>query len=158
MTPEHLDALQKAIGSAPSPQERRLLREVLYEATAAHSARVSRKAASVLMEERDPGTMEEDLLFAEALVSKGIMHNGLVPDLTAVQVQRAVGTLGGVLDRVRNSTLESEQLELLAEVFDHAADNPSAPVPAVRILESRVREGLGLEQRMAWNPEQLPLS
>lgn len=158
MSPEHLDALQRAIAAAPSPQERRFLREVLYEVTASHSARLHRKAMTVLLEEAEQTGLDEDLMLAEALVSKGIMHNGLVPDLTGVQVQRAISTLGTLLDRARDSSLTQEQAGLLADVFDHAVENPHSPSPAIRHLEVKVRSGLGLEQRLAWNPENLPLS
>jgi len=156
MTDPHVAVLHRALTWAPEPSDRRLLREVLYELLSARNAATNRQATAALLAESEPSWIEGDRVLVEVLVSKGIMHNGLVPDLTGVEVQRAINHVHAAL--LSRRPLDPDAILVLDDVFDHATAHPGASVQLLRTVERQVRSGLGLEQRLAWNPDQLPLS
>lgn len=154
----HLEVLREAIAVTPDSQGRRLLRECLYELSAAVSRRVSEQAAEVLREDASEAPVERsDLEVVDRLVSMGVQQNGLVPSLTTQEIGRALAILGHLLGRAHVGHLEQEEISLLEAVFDNAAEH-SEVRQQVRALELRIRGGLGLDQRIAWPQQELPLS
>lgn len=154
----HLEVLRGAIDCAGDAHDRKLLRECLYELSAAVSRRVSEQATEVLREEAGEAPAERsDLEVVDRLVSMGVQQNGLVPSLTTVEVGRALGILGHLLGRAHVGHLEQEEISLLEAVFDNAAEH-SEVRQQVRALELRIRGGLGLDQRISWPTQELPLS
>jgi hypothetical protein len=154
----HLEALQRAAEQAGTAAERRYLRECLYELSAGVSKRVSDRATEVLRKAGDEGVAEvSDLMLVDRLTAMGVQQNGLIPTLSALEVGRALAIIGNLLGRAHVGHLEQEHIELLEAVFDHAAEH-SGVGPAVRDLELRIRGGLGLDQRVVWPQQDLPLS
>lgn len=154
----HLEALKRAMELAEDRAARKLLRECLYELSTAVSRQVTERAMEVMREDLTEPVLEtDDLKLLDRLIAMGVQQNGLVPVLSTLQVGRAIGILGNLLGRAHVSVLEQEQMELLEAIFDHAAEHD--PVrKQVRELEMLVRGGLGLDQRVAWPQQELPLS
>lgn len=157
VTEQHLDAVKRAMQGGDAI-DRKLLRECLYELSTSVSRRLVTHAVTVLQENhREPVVEEEDLLVVDQLVALGVQQNGLVPVLSTLEVGRALAVVSGLLIRASVSQLEQHHMELLEAVFDHAAEHEEVTAQ-VRELETRVRGGLGLDQRIAWPTQELPLS
>lgn len=157
VTEQHLDAVKRAM-ETDNAHDRKLLRECLYELSTSVSRRLVEHATEVLRENHaEPAVEEDDLRAVDQLIALGVQQNGLVPVMSTLEVGRALGVVSWLLIRASQSQLEQEHMELLEAVFDHAAEHPEV-TKQVRELEMRVRGGLGLDQRIAWPTQELPLS
>jgi hypothetical protein len=149
---KHLDVLAGLLEHADGRIDRRALRELLLGLIATRNAEeIARIYAEEFADPQAP-LIETDLTDIETLLTKGIRHNGLVPELSATQVGRSVRVVSELLRRAAVSAVSQEQIGLLEQVFDHVLDAPDAPVAAVRQLERIVRAGLGLRQRVTQLP------
>jgi hypothetical protein len=153
----HLVALRNAAEQTADSAERKLLRECLYELSGTVSRRVAEHATAALRSATEPMVETDDLQLIDRLVAMGVQQNGLVPTLSALEVGRALGVLGSLLGRAHVGHLEHEEITLLEAVFDHAAEHDEV-TKQVRELELRIRGSLGLDQRIAWPQQELPLS
>lgn len=146
---DHIDAVIDAMRQAPEPQRSRL-RDLALMLDAAHTAKVARAIADT-----DPMPLLEqsefDLLMQ--VVEKGVAHNGLAPTISGDDMGRALRLFGHLLARAKFGSLTQEDVLLLGEIFDDAATQ--APYP-VRLLEQKVRLGLGLTERLAFSSDLSP--
>lgn len=158
LTEKHIEALRSAIQKAESTSEKRALRDCLYELTASASKQLVNRAAEAMKEQAgEPVAEVEDLKLVDRLIALGIQQNGLMPTLSTVEVGRALGIVSNLLGRAHVAHLEQAEMELLEAVFDHAAEHDQV-AKQVRELELRVRVAMGLDQRIVWPEQELPLS
>lgn len=154
----HIDILKQLIPQQSSRIAKRKLRELLLAVTHMHVAQLNAEVAAQFQEDTEAPLLESDLLYVERLLQKGILHNGVIPELTAPEVARAVAMTTTLCIRANCSVLDAEDQLFLEWMFDQAADEPSQRSQARRI-EKIVRGGLGLEQRLMWNASsEMPLS
>ena len=156
VTEKHLDAMTRALERGEGA-DRKLLRECVYELSSSVSQRLNDQATRMLRGTAEPVSETSDLLLIDKLVGMGVQQNGLIPTMTAHEVGRALNILGHLLHRANAGQLEQVQLELLEAVFDHAAGHEEV-TQQVRELEVRIRGGLGLDQRIMWPEQDLPLA
>jgi hypothetical protein len=143
---DHLNFLQRLLPYLEDRADQRLARELIYGLAQYLSLAIQSQASAAMMGESEDPVQTTDLDELNALVAKGVMHNGLVPDLSAVQVGRALRVLSQLLGRAAVSSLPVEDQEGLAWVFSVAASaDDGVNREAVRRLERVVRAGLGLE-------------
>lgn len=154
----HLDALNQVIAGTTNRTLKRRLRELLLVVTQHYTAELQDDVIEQFRQDTEAPLMETDLLVLERLVQKGIQHNGVVPELTAPDIARSVAILTTLCIRANCAVLDAEDQHFLEWMFDQAAEEPSQRATARRI-EKIVRGGLGLEQRLLWNPRlETPLS
>lgn len=154
----HIDILKQLIPQQSSRIAKRKLRELLLAVTHMHVAQLNAEVAAQFQEDTEAPLLESDLLYVERLLQKGILHNGVIPELTAPEVARAVAMTTTLCIRANCSVLDAEDQLFLEWMFDQASEEPSQRAQARRI-EKIVRGGLGLEQRLLWNASsEMPLS
>lgn len=155
--PGHLDVINQAIAGTKSRVEKRRLREILLILTQAYSKQLHQHVKSEFTKDLEAPLIESDLDAIDRLMTKGIQHNGVLPELSATEVARSVSIVTTLLVRA-NAALDQEDLSLLEWMFDQAAQEPEQR-RMVRKLEATVRLGLGIEQRPVWDHDpQKPLS
>lgn len=146
---EHLDLLKELLPEIEDRTAKRRFREMLYGLTVQLTQQLTEDATSEFMKEAEAPITESDLQEVNALLAKGVQHNGVFPELSAVQVGRALRVVSELLGRAAVATLDFEDQEGLEWVFDQAAAAHDGLNRAnVRQLESRVRAGLGLDVRL----------
>lgn len=146
----HLETLETLIGQTTNRTMKRRLKELLLIVTQLHTNAMYARVLDQFAQELEAPMLEEDLQVLERLMHKGVLHNGVVPELTAPQVSRAVAMLTTLCVRANVGILEAEDQQFLEWMFDQAADaDPEQRVQARRV-EQIVRGGLGLEQRLLW--------
>jgi hypothetical protein len=147
LTAEHFEALEEACATATDPRQRQYLREVrLICLQAVQGAELAESLEDTLADPEQPLT-DEDLALLQGLLLKGVQHNGVVPELSALQVHRALRHFSALANRAATGVLTAEDLDFLEWIFDEAADIPRQRRLARRV-EGIVRGGLGLEQRL----------
>lgn len=153
ITDDHVHAMIEAVGVVDEPYRSRL-REVLVAVTALHADEQAKAVAEALAVDDVPFYKTEDVFLVQRLLSKGLMHNGVVPTMSIPEVARASDLVAQTIARIRHGTLSFEEQNLLEWVFDQGANayEQSNFFP-VRDLEQSVRNGLGLVQRLAFLPE-----
>jgi hypothetical protein len=151
VTLEHVEAVAAALEHATSAGHRRRLLELHVAVAQAHAAQVVAAATALASEEVAQPLLTEDLDAVENLMTKGVLHNGLVPSLSAVEVAHGLAVLSSLLQRASVGTLSQEQRQLLEQVFDFVVTEHPADGAALRVLEQRVRLGLGLQGRVVWS-------
>lgn len=158
LTIAHLDVLEAAIAETTSRTAKRKLREVLLVATQQVTDQLHQSVKQHFQSDAEAPLLEEDLQLVEQLMHKGVMHNAVIPELSAPDIARAVAIVTTLCIRANCSALEVEDQHFLEWMFDQAAEEPSQRAQARR-LEKIVRGGLGLEQRLVWSDmQQRPLS
>jgi hypothetical protein len=146
---DHVDFVHRLVPHLESKSDKRLARELVYGLTNDLTVALQVRSSKTMMEESEDPVVTTDLDELNALVAKGVLHNGLVPDLSAVEVGRALRVMAQLLGRAAVSSLSPEDQEGLAWVFDTAADaEGGVNRAAVRQLERVVRAGLGLEYQL----------
>lgn len=156
--PGHLDALNQAISGTTSRTQKRRLREVLLLVTQEYSKQLHQHVKSEFAKDLEAPLIESDIESVDRLMTKGIIHNGVVPELSATEVARSVSIVTSLLVRANAASLTQDDLSLLEWMFDQAAQETEQR-RMVRKLEATVRLGLGIEQRPVWdNDPQRPLS
>lgn len=154
----HIDILKQLIPQQSSRIAKRKLRELLLAVTHLHVSALTADVAEQFKADTEAPLLEADLLVVERLLQKGILHNGVIPELSAPEIARAVAIATTLCIRANCAVLSQEDQHFLEWMFDQAAEEPSQRAMARR-LEKIVRGGLGLEQRLVWNPSsELPLS
>lgn len=152
LTDDHIHALIEAMSTAKEPYRTRL-REVLVAMNAAHLETLNAEVQDAVAKDDLPFDTEYDVAVVETLLSKGIMHNGVVPTMTIPDIARSADLVAQVIARIRLGTLSFEEQDLLDWTFDQAANAyEQAQFIPVRRLERRVRGGLGLDPRLAFLP------
>jgi hypothetical protein len=122
---------------------------MLYGLTVQLTQQLTEDAGEELMSEQEVPLTESDLQDVNALLAKGVQHNGVFPELSAVRVGRALRVVSELLGRAAVGVLDLEDQEGLAWIFDVAADaNEGVNRGNVRRLENLVRAGLGLDVRL----------
>lgn len=155
--PGHLDVINQAIAATKSRVEKRRLREVLLLLTQAYSKQLHQHVRTEFAKDLEAPVVNEDISAIDLLMTKGIQHNGVLPELSATEIARSVSIVTTLLSRA-NATLDQEELSILEWMFDSAAQEPEHR-QLVRRVESTVRFGLGIEQRPVWDSDpQRPLS
>jgi hypothetical protein len=146
---EHVEFLKNLIPYLEQRADKRRARELLYGLTGQLTTRLAMQAGEEIMAEPESPLTSDDLAELNALLAKGILHNGLVPELSTVQVGRALKIFSELLGRASVSSIDLEDQEGLAWVFDMAADaQDGVNRGQVRRLELLVRAGLGLPHRL----------
>lgn len=154
----HLEVLNQLIQQTSSRIAKRKLRELLLLVTQMYTATLHAAVTEQFREDLDVPLLEEDLLAVEKLMSKGILHNGVVPELSAPDIARAVAIMTTLCIRANCAVLDAEDQQFLEWMFDQAAEEPQQRATA-RKIEKIVRGGLGLEQRLLWTHKpEAPLS
>lgn len=150
VTDDHLSAMIEAITTAKEPY-RSKLRECLLAINVLHAHGQQQAIDGILSQTAAPVMTGGDVALVEAIVAKGVLHNGAVPTLNLAEVTRAVELVGGVLARIRAGQLSLEEQDLLEWIFDQVAEKHHAQQHyQIRNLEQRVRQGLGLQVRLAF--------
>jgi hypothetical protein len=148
VTEEHVEVVKSLLPQIKGPKAKRLVRECVYGLTVLLTHKQYVKVNKVFAEDPDVPLTEQDLDNLQTLVVKGVSHNGVVPQLNALEVGRALQQVQHVLERAR-VVLPTDDLYGLEWVFDLAADyHDGANAEAVRDLEKLVRAGLGLKHRL----------
>lgn len=154
----HLDVLNQLITQTPSRIAKRKLREVLLLMTQMYTSALHEAVTEQFREDLDAPLLESDLTAVETLMHKGILHNGVVPELSAPDIARAVAIVTTLCIRANCAVMDAEDQQFLEWMFDQAAEEPEQRATARRI-EKIVRGGLGLEQRLLWTHKpEAPLS
>lgn len=155
----HLEILQQAIQQTSSRVGKRKLRELLLLVTQMYTAALQDVATDQFREDLDTPLLESDLLAIEKLMQKGILHNGVVPELSAPDIARSVAIMTTLCIRANCAVMDTEDQDFLEWMFDQAAEGDPEQRLQARRVEKIVRGGLGLEQRLVWThrPE-APLS
>ncbi len=149
---DHIHALIDALAKAEEPYRSRL-REVLVSVTALHTEALHHEVNEAIAEDDAPFNTADDVAVIETLLSKGLMHNGVVPTMTIPEIARAADLTAQLITRARVGRMSFEDQDLLEWVFDQGANAyEQANFHPVRNLEKRVRGGLGLDPRIAFLP------
>jgi hypothetical protein len=152
ITDDHVHALIEALSLVQEPYRARL-REILITVTALHTESLHHTVREATSREDTPFTTAEDVQVIETLLSKGLMHNGVVPTMSIPEIARAADLTAQLITRARIGHLTFDDQELLTWVFDQGANAyEQSNFMLVRHLEHRVRGGLGLEPRIAFLP------
>lgn len=146
---EHVEFLKNLIPHLEKRADQRRAREVLHGLTMQLTTRLASEAGDAVMADLEVPLTEQDLNDVNALVGKGVLHNGLVPELSGVQVLRALRVFSELMQRTAAGPLDLDDQAGLDWVFDVAADAHNGENRGnVRRLEDRVRASLGLERRL----------
>lgn len=152
ITDDHIHALIEGLARVEEPYRSRL-REVLVAVNSLHMEALGDQITDAIAQHDTPFEQQADVVVVETLLSKGLMHNGIVPTMSMPEVARAADLVAQVISRVRVGTLTFEEQDLLDWVFDQGANAyEQANYHPVRNLERRVRGGLGLDARIAFLP------
>lgn len=148
LTEAHLDAVKETLAVVQHPVTKRYLRDVYLGLSQDYAQRKVAESAQEYMHEPVAPLMEGDLVALQALLSKGIQHNGVIPEVDAVQVARSMQIVAELVGRAELAALTHEDREGLDWVFDVAADvTEGLNRKAVRRLEQLVRGAMGLGLR-----------
>jgi len=147
---EHLDTLKALLPYITDRTAKRRVRETLLGLTTELTAQLMTQATGELAQDPVAPLLDSDLQDVERLLGKGVQHNGVVPELSAVQVGRALQVTSALLARAHIGAMTLGDQEELEWVFDVAADyDNGARRREVRNVEQLVRGGLGLTVRLS---------
>lgn len=150
---EHLDTLRELLPYITDRTAKRRVRETLLGLSNDLAALLVTSATAELSQEPAVPLLESDLQDVQLLLGKGIQHNGLVPELSAVQVGRTLQITAALLTRAHIGALDLADQEELEWIFDVAADyDGGVRRQEVRRVELVVRGGLGLNVRLSHVP------
>lgn len=146
---EHLDALKDLLPELPDGRVKRRVRELVLGLSTELAHQLALEATAVGLEEPIAPLTENELQDIQALLAKGLLHNGLVPELSVTQVGRALQVTTELLQRAHVGALDLDDQAGLEWVFDVAYGEADPDTQTnVRRLEMLVRAGLGLTTRM----------
>lgn len=147
---QHLDALKALLPHITDRTVKRRVRECVLGLTTELTTRLTEEAVDTFAEEPIAPLTEKELTKLQALIAKGVQHNGIVPDLTSAEVGRSLQILSELLSRAHIGALDFEDQAGLEWIFDVAADAENGENrDNVRRVERLVRGGLGLTIRMS---------
>jgi hypothetical protein len=140
-----------AVAQTKDRSARRRLQEIAAILVQVTTNQVAELGLAVALEDREPPLITTDLDTVRRLVTKGVQHNGRVPELSTLEVARGLAVASELLHRA-TVELTIDERAGLEWCFSVAADHGGAPQADVRRIEARVSQAMGYEQRITMSP------
>lgn len=147
---QHISVLKTLLPNVQHRTDKRLLRECILGLTEQLNSHRSNEATELFAEEPVAPVVDTDLMALQSLLAKGVQHNGVIPELDAVQVTRSLQIMAELVGRAEVGALDHEDVAGLEWCFDVASQHDGGVNrKVVRRLEQLVRGGLGLGLRIS---------